>query len=192
MTEIYHITLNLENQLAFNPPPLCCAILHNGTQRLPLPSTFDHLDFFQKIVIQGKKYSWYAHHIAKIARQSPYPPLAIPASKAIAPPLVNTQTVHSSRSRRRGDLSPNVPTVVNFEKPNKSTSNANAAMRGLQRVTPLQVYPSTSPLIHTPINIPAVPRKLQDPAFPHGVPANLTAIVTQSSEHGSDSEHAGS
>jgi len=36
----------------------------------------------------------------------------------------------------------------------------------------------------------SAPKRTQDPAFPNGVPESLNAIVTLSSEHGSDSEHA--
>lgn len=36
----------------------------------------------------------------------------------------------------------------------------------------------------------SAPKKAQEPAFPSGVPETLAAVVTLSSEHGSDSEHA--
>ena len=146
-----------------------------------------------KIVIEGKKYSWYVRLMAKIPHLVVgSPPVATPASRVIAPPLANTQTVRSSRYKRRGDRLLNAHTVVNFARPSKFISSATVAMYVLERVNWVKVNLPVLCALHLFNLAFAAPKKTQDPAFPNGVPATLTAIVTLSLEHGSDSEHAGS
>ena len=137
------------NSTCFKSPLPCCATLHNGTQRLHLPNVFLYLSVSQKIVIEGKKYSWYVYHMAKI----PHPFLAhhhpaTPVSRVIAPPPANTQTDRSSRFKRRGDRLPNVHTVVNFARPSRFTSSATAVMYVSERVNQVQVNPPALRTVH--------------------------------------------
>ena len=136
------------NSTCFKSPPLCCATLHNGTQRLRPSSVFECLSVSQKIVIEGKKYSWYVCHIAKIPHSSAYRLPVIPASKVIALPLANTQTDRFSRYKRKGDRLLNVRTVVNFARPSRFTSSATAVMYVPERVNRVQVYLPTVCTVH--------------------------------------------
>jgi hypothetical protein len=114
--------------------------LHHGTQRLQPLSFLVYLSLPQKIVIEGKKYSWYVCHMAKIPHSSSaYHPVATPASRVIALPLANTRTDHSSRYKRRVDRLLNVRTAVNFARRSRFTSSVTAVMYVPGRANRVQV-----------------------------------------------------
>lgn len=135
---LYHITLN---STCFKSPTRA-ALFYTMVRSAASSRLLHLLSPSQKIIIEGKKYSWCVHHMAKIPHSlSAHHPIATPASKVTALPLASTQTVRSSRSRRRGDRLLNVRIAVSFARPNRFTSSATAVTFASEKVNQLQVNP---------------------------------------------------